>query len=55
MTRLMKKTSIFSLLFIGLLAFGLTACEKDDTTDFSAYISNPQEETPDPQEETPED
>ena len=51
----MKKTSIFSLLFIGLLAFGLTACEKDDTTDFSAYISNPQEETPDPQEETPEE
>ena len=49
----MKKTSLFSLLFIGLLAFGLTACEKDDTTDFSAYISNPQEETPDPQEETP--
>lgn len=51
----MKKTSLFSLLFIGLLAFGLTACEKDDTTDFSAYISNPQEETPDPQEETPEE
>ena len=50
----MKKTSIFSLLFIGLLAFGLTACEKDDTTDFSAYINNPQEETPDPQEETPD-
>ena len=48
----MKKTNIFSLLFIGLLAFGLTACEKDDTSDFSSYIDNP-EESEEP--ETPED
>lgn len=50
----MKKTSIFSLLFIGLLTFGLTACEKDDTTDFSAYINNPEEDTPDTPD-TPEE
>ena len=48
----MKKTSIFSLLFIGLFVFGLTACEKDDTSDFTGYINNPNnEETP----VTPED
>lgn len=38
----MKKQSLFATFLICLLIFGLTACEKDDTTDFTGYINNPE-------------
>ena len=40
----MKKYSLFASLLAALLMLGVTACEKDDTTDFTGYINNP--ETP---------
>ena len=36
----MKKHSFFAGLLAVLLMVGVTACEKDDTTDFSEYINN---------------
>ena len=48
----MKKHSFFAGLLAVLLMVGVTACEKDDTTDFSEYINNPENEE-DP--ETPDE
>lgn len=38
----MKKSSFCVRLLALLLLVGFTACEKDDTTDFSTYINNPE-------------
>ena len=40
----MKQYSIFTLLMAAALTFGMTACQDDDTDDFSSYINNPTEE-----------
>lgn len=49
----MKKYSICVWLLAALFVYGMTACEKDDTSDFSSFIDNPEnpEDPEDPIEE----
>lgn len=47
----MKKQLLLGSLLAAMLVLGMTACEKDDTTDFSSYVNN--QETPD-EPETPD-
>lgn len=54
----MKKYSVCIWLLAALFVYGMTACEKDDTSDFSSYIDNPEssEDPEDPEDpENPED